>query len=43
MLQNAIPIMSGTLEPVYGIVKRYWEGTDSYPSENYDWRQSGLY
>lgn len=43
MLQNAITLMSGSVEPVYGVVKRFLEGTEAYPSENYDWRQSGLY
>lgn len=32
-----------TTEPVYGIIKLKAEATNSYPSENYDWGQSGLY
>ncbi|TNV87478.1 hypothetical protein FGO68_gene6489 [Halteria grandinella] len=43
MLKNAVTMVASTLEPVYGVVKRHLEGTESYPSENYDWRQSGLY
>jgi hypothetical protein len=43
MLRNAVPIVSGDLEPVFGYDKRRIELQEQFPSDNYDWRKSGLY
>ena len=43
MLRNAVQQVTNQLEAAYGIIKRHMEGNESYPSENYDWRHSGLY
>ena len=43
MLRNAVKLVAHHLEPVYGIIRMKAEAHESYPSENYDWRQSGLY
>ena len=43
MLRNAVNIVSSRLDSVYGIIRMRAEANESYPSENYDWRQSGLY
>jgi|LauGreDrversion4_2_1035121.scaffolds.fasta_scaffold1209798_1 hypothetical protein len=43
MLRNAVPIASAEQEAVFGYDKRRAESTEHYPSENNDWRNSGLY
>jgi hypothetical protein len=43
MLRNAVPILTGEQGPVFAYDKRKVEANDHFPSENNDWRNSGLY
>ena len=41
MLRNAKPMISG--DPLYAQIRLKAESSETFPKENYDWRQSGLY
>ncbi len=43
MLRNAVKIASTGQEAVFGIIKMKSESNECYPSDNDDWRNSGLY